>query len=66
MPEAEAESLGLLWGCNAIAAFINRTPRQTWEALHKGQLPARLVNGKWCASKKRLKAFFELEEEVDA
>jgi len=62
---SEAESLGLIWGAEAIAAFIGRSRRQTYEALEKGELPARRVNGRWVASRKKLTAFFELEE-VDA
>jgi hypothetical protein len=59
--QTQPETLDLLWGAEAIGAFIGRTSRQTWEALHKGELPARQVNGRWCASKRRLTAFFEGE-----
>tara|TARA_R100000365_G_C2746354_1_gene75599 strand:+ start:681 stop:878 length:198 start_codon:yes stop_codon:yes gene_type:complete len=55
----EPKPLDLLWGCEAIAAFIGRTPRQTFEAVSKGQLPTRKVNGRWVASKKALREFFE-------
>lgn len=55
------ETLDLIWGAAAIAAFIGRTKRQTDEALAKGELPARQVNGRWVASRKRLIAFFEGE-----
>lgn len=54
----QSETLDLLWGAAAIGAFIGRTTRQAWEALDKGELPARKVNGRWCASKARLTAFF--------
>ncbi|KQX35311.1 hypothetical protein ASD04_14820 [Devosia sp. Root436] len=55
-PETLADDL--IWGVASIAAFIGRTPRQTWEALDKGQLPARQVNGRWCVSRSRLRTFF--------
>lgn len=53
------ETLDLIWGIGAIAAFIGRTPRQTHEALAKGELPARRINRRWCASRKALRKFFE-------
>jgi hypothetical protein len=55
----ELESLDLVWGVRAIAVFIGRTNRQTYEALAKGELPARKVNGRWVASRKALREFFE-------
>lgn len=58
---ANRESLELLWGAEAIGNFIGRTRRQAFEALSKGELPARQVNGRWVASKAKLQAFFELE-----
>jgi hypothetical protein len=51
------EPLDLIWKVANIATFIGRTERQTWEALNKGELPARQVNGRWCASRSRLTAF---------
>lgn len=54
----EAQPLDLVWGIGRIAAVIGRTPRQTYEALAKGELPARLVNKRWVASRRRLEAFF--------
>lgn len=59
---APPDRLDLLWSAGAIGEFIGRTPRQTWEALNKGELPARQINGRWCASKRRLTAFFEGED----
>jgi hypothetical protein len=58
----QPEPLDLIWGAANIAAFIGRTKRQTDEALSKGALPARLVNGRWVASRKRLEAFFAGED----
>lgn len=56
---SDPESLDLLWGVRAIALFIRRTERQTYEALVKGELPARQVNGRWVASRKKLREHFE-------
>lgn len=53
------EALDLIWGTKAIAAVIGRTRRQTAEALSKGELPARKVNGRWVASHRKLREFFE-------
>ena len=58
MPEADTLASDLIWGVANIAAFIGRTQRQTWEALDKDELPARQVNGRWCASRACLRAFF--------
>ena len=57
---ADIESLDLLWGVREIARFINRTERQCYEALTKGELPGRQVNHRWVASKKALREFFEV------
>ena len=56
---AQTETLELRWGIASIAAFIGRTPRQTYEALIKGELPARQVNGRWVASDASLRTHFE-------
>tara|TARA_R110002051_G_scaffold235179_1_gene296613 strand:+ start:7431 stop:7634 length:204 start_codon:yes stop_codon:yes gene_type:complete len=53
------QPLDLVWGAANIGKVINRTPRQAWEALHKGELPARQVNRKWVASRRKLVEFFE-------
>lgn len=53
-------ALDLAWGIDAIAAYIGRTRRQTYEALVKGQLPpAKRVNGRWVASRRKLRELFE-------
>lgn len=52
------DHLDLLWGAEAIAAFIGRTERQTKDALAKGHLPGRKVNGRWCCSRAELQRFF--------
>lgn len=57
----ESDTLDLLWGAEEIGAFLGRTPRQAWEALNKGELPARKINGRWAASRKALRRLFEGE-----
>lgn len=49
----------LAWGCEAIAEEIGRTPRQTFHMLTRGELPAKKVGGRWVASRKKLREFFE-------
>ena len=44
-----------LWGAEAIAAEINRTPRQTWYLMEKRHLPAKKVGGQWTASRAALR-----------
>jgi hypothetical protein len=53
-------SLGndLVWGVAAIAAEINRTPRQAFHMLENSRLPARKVGGRWCASRAGPRQFF--------
>lgn len=55
-------TLDLLWGAENIAAFIGRTERQTKDALSKGHLPGRKVNGRWVASREALRLFFMDQE----
>ena len=49
----------LLWGVDSIADEIGRTPRQVYYLLEGGQLPAQKIGGRWCASRARLRKFFE-------
>lgn len=58
-PPPTSDELRLIWGVAAIAMYIGRTDRQAYEALAKGQLPARRVNGRWVASASALRAHFE-------
>ena len=43
-----------LWGCKAIAAFIDRTPRQTFHLLEAKKLPAGKIGPNWIATKSAL------------
>lgn len=53
-----AAELDIIWGATAIAKAINRTRRQTFYMLDNGELPARKVGGRWCASRAALVKFF--------
>lgn len=63
-PETLADDL--LRTSAKIAAYLGWTKRQVDEALMKGELPARRVNGRWCASRSRLRAFFAGVDEGEA
>jgi len=56
--EPNEPALNLVWGAEAIAMVIGRTPRQTFHLLDGGQLPARKVGGRWVAERGKLVAFF--------
>ncbi|RUT32625.1 DNA-binding protein [Arsenicitalea aurantiaca] len=53
------DTLDLLWGAEAIAAFLGRTKRSVFHMLEKNEIPARKVSGRWVASKRALIAYFE-------
>ena len=56
---SEQDALDIVWGAEEIAKIIGRTPRQTFGLLDNGQLPAKKVGGRWVASRKKLREFFE-------
>ena len=58
---ATPESLDLIWGVNAIAKTIGRTPTQTYHLLATGSLPARNIKRRWVASREKLRQHFEGE-----
>ena len=59
MTDVEQEKSDLLWGAEAIGEEIDRTPRQTFHMLTNGELPAKKVGGRWVASRRKLREFFE-------
>ncbi|GAB5429702.1 MAG: hypothetical protein Devi2KO_31610 [Devosia indica] len=61
----QPEPLDLMWGVARIAHAIGRTVRQTETALAKKELPCRKVNGRWVASRTRLRAYFEGGDDVE-
>ena len=52
------DGVDFLWGCKAIAAFIDRTPRQTFHLLEAKKLPAGKVGATWVGSKSVLTKHF--------
>ncbi|MBB4003237.1 DNA-binding protein [Aurantimonas endophytica] len=59
MTEKKDGDLGLVWGVEAIAEKIGRTPRQTFHMCATGALPAKKVCGRWVAKRDALERFFE-------
>lgn len=49
----------LVWGAEAIAKLIGRSPRATFHMLDNGELPAKKVGGRWVAERSKLIAFFK-------
>lgn len=56
-------ALDLIWGADAIAQFINRTPQQTYHMLSKGLMPGRRVGERWVVDRRDLIAFFRQNSE---
>lgn len=52
------ESLDLIWGAEAIAQLIGRTPRVTFHLLATGAIPAKKIGDRWVAERSKLIAFF--------
>ncbi|TJU73886.1 MAG: DNA-binding protein [Mesorhizobium sp.] len=50
-----------VWGCTAISKVIKRKPRQTFNLLENGELPAKKVGGRWVASRAKLEKLFQIE-----
>jgi hypothetical protein len=48
----------LLWGCEAIAAEINRPPHITFRLLQRGLIPADKLGAIWTTTRSRLRAYF--------
>jgi len=52
-----------VWGVREIAPLIRRSPRQTYELLEKGLVPARKAGKVWMTSRRQLLAFVNGAEE---
>lgn len=59
MEKETGEALDLIWGVDAIAEVIGRTPRQTFHMCSSGFLPAKKVGQRWVAKREALVRFFE-------
>jgi hypothetical protein len=60
MPSSETETLAgdILRGCAAIAAYIDRAPRETFYLLQGGVLPAFKQGRIWLSTKSRLREYY--------
>ncbi len=52
----------ILWGCEAIAAEINRPTHITFRMLQQGLIPAEKAGAIWVSTKSRLRAHFNGSE----
>jgi hypothetical protein len=50
------ETLDILWGIDAIARYINATPRKAYWLAQNGRIPVQKKGGVYCASKSVLRA----------
>ena len=64
-PMQEHLSEDLLWGINAIADEIGRTPRQTFHMVHTGQLPTMKCGGRIVARRSALRRHFMPENKTE-
>ena len=44
----------ILWGCNAISDFIDRSPRATYHLLESKKIPAGKIGANWIGSKRAI------------
>jgi hypothetical protein len=51
----------LIWGAEAIAAELGRPKRAAYHLLERGRLPAKVIGGKWVASRSGLRRWFAQE-----
>jgi hypothetical protein len=57
----ETLALDLICGAEAIAAEIARPKRAAYHLLETGRLPAKVIGGKWVASRSGLRRWFAQE-----
>ena len=58
MVNEQAQALDLIWGVDAIAKEIGRSPRQTYHMVTKGELPAKQIGSRWVIERNKLMNFF--------
>jgi hypothetical protein len=58
---AKSETLDLIWGAEAIARLIGKTPRATLHLLERERIPATKRGGQWVISRKKLERWFGVE-----
>jgi hypothetical protein len=55
-------ALGLVWGVKKIGEVIDRNERQTYHLIETGQLPVRMIGGRYCSTLGALRRRFAIEE----
>jgi hypothetical protein len=58
IPAEESESLGVLWGAEAIARFVDRDEAEIYYLLQKNLIDADKVGDLWVSTKDRLRRQF--------
>jgi hypothetical protein len=58
----QPETLGVLWGAQAIADYIGRSLRSTFHLLEGGRLAADKNGGVWVTTRERLRRQFDGDE----
>jgi hypothetical protein len=48
-----------LWGVKEIAPIIRRSPRQTYELIERGLIPAKKIGKSWVSTRRQLLAAAE-------
>ena len=56
MSMSEVDKADILWGVEAIAAYIGRNQRQTYYLLQTKQIPGQKVGAIWLARRSRIDA----------
>jgi hypothetical protein len=56
--ETDNPHLDIIWGAAAIGREIGKTPRQTFNLLESGAIPAARVGGRWCSDRSVLRRTF--------
>lgn len=59
---SDGDSLGLVWGAEAIGALLGVTTRRAFHLLEQNAIPARKVAGRWVAARARLREFFQFQQ----
>ena len=62
--QRESDLDDLLWGVDAIAAYIKRKPRQTYYLIHTKQIPAKKIGATWVARRSSVRRRLLGEEEA--
>jgi hypothetical protein len=53
----DTDSLDILWGADAIGAYLNVPRRRAFYILERQLIPARKIGGSWVATRSELRDF---------